>query len=71
MIGHSTVPERRMPASRTLLRSHALAVLGLALLGGSQQAELGTAGVSPTGDAAVYFELRIDGRPVDPVEWLR
>ena len=34
-------------------------------------AELGTAGVSPTGDPAVYFELRIDGRPVDPVEWLK
>ena len=33
------------------------------------QAELGTAGVSPTGDPALYFELRIDGRPVDPVEW--
>ena len=36
-----------------------------------ERAELGTAGVSPTGGAAVYFELRIDGRPVDPVEWLR
>ena len=35
------------------------------------RAELGTAGVSPTGDATVYFELRIDGRPVDPVEWLK
>ena len=36
-----------------------------------ERTELGTAGVSPTGDAAVYFELRIDGRPVDPVEWLK
>ena len=36
-----------------------------------ERAELGTAGVSPTGDANVYFELRIDGRPVDPVEWLK
>ena len=36
-----------------------------------QRSELGTAGVSPTGDPTVYFELRIDGRPVDPVEWLR
>lgn len=35
-----------------------------------QRAELGTAGVSPTGDPTVYFELRIDGRSVDPVEWL-
>jgi len=36
-----------------------------------QRAELGTAGVSPTGTPAVYFELRIDGLPVDPVEWLK
>ncbi len=36
-----------------------------------ERAELGTAGVSLTGDATVYFELRIDGRPVDPVEWLK
>lgn len=35
-----------------------------------QGAELGTAGVSPTGVSTIYFELRIDGRPVDPVEWL-
>ena len=33
--------------------------------------ELGTAGRSPSGTPSVYFELRIDGRPVDPVEWLR
>ena len=36
-----------------------------------ERAELGTTGVSPTGDATVYFELGIDGRPVDPVEWLK
>jgi septal ring factor EnvC (AmiA/AmiB activator) len=30
---------------------------------------LGTAARSPTGTPAVYFELRIDGRPVDPIEW--
>ena len=36
-----------------------------------ERAKLGTAGVSPTGDATVYFELRIDGRPVNPVEWLK
>jgi septal ring factor EnvC (AmiA/AmiB activator) len=35
------------------------------------RAELGTAGLSPAGDSTVFFELRIDGRPVDPVEWLR
>jgi septal ring factor EnvC (AmiA/AmiB activator) len=33
-------------------------------------AELGTVGVSPAGPAALYFELRIDGRAVDPVQWL-
>ena len=31
---------------------------------------LGTAARSPTDNPAVYFELRIDGRPVDPIEWL-
>jgi septal ring factor EnvC (AmiA/AmiB activator) len=35
-----------------------------------QRALVGTAGTSPAGAAALYFELRIDGRPVDPVEWL-
>jgi septal ring factor EnvC (AmiA/AmiB activator) len=33
-------------------------------------AELGRAGLSPAGQPAVYFELRIDGRSVDPVQWL-
>jgi septal ring factor EnvC (AmiA/AmiB activator) len=32
---------------------------------------LGTAGQSPSGAAAVYFEVRIDGRPVDPLQWLK
>lgn len=33
---------------------------------------VGTVGRPPTGEAArVYFEIRVDGRPVDPVEWLR
>jgi septal ring factor EnvC (AmiA/AmiB activator) len=32
---------------------------------------LGTVGVSPTGAAGLYFELRIDGRPVDPLQWLK
>ena len=36
-----------------------------------ERTEVGTAGVSPAGDPTVYFELRIDGRPVDPVEWLK
>ena len=37
----------------------------------NERTQVGTAGISPTGDPAVYFELRIDGRPVDPVEWLQ
>jgi septal ring factor EnvC (AmiA/AmiB activator) len=32
---------------------------------------VGTSGVTLTGESAVYFELRIDGRTVNPVEWLR
>ncbi|MEZ5287897.1 MAG: peptidoglycan DD-metalloendopeptidase family protein [Vicinamibacterales bacterium] len=32
---------------------------------------LGTVGLAPTGESAVYFEVRVDGRPVDPLQWLR
>ena len=32
---------------------------------------LGTLGPSPSGGAAVYFEVRIDGRPTDPLQWLQ
>jgi septal ring factor EnvC (AmiA/AmiB activator) len=32
---------------------------------------VGRAGRTPTGTPAAYFELRVDGRPVDPVQWLR
>jgi septal ring factor EnvC (AmiA/AmiB activator) len=32
---------------------------------------IGRAGRAPDGEPAAYFELRIDGRPVDPVQWLR
>jgi murein hydrolase activator len=32
---------------------------------------VGRAGRNPDGTDAVYFELRIDGRPVDPVQWLK
>lgn len=35
------------------------------------QQPVGTVGVSPAGNPALYFELRIDGRPVDPLEWLK
>jgi septal ring factor EnvC (AmiA/AmiB activator) len=34
-------------------------------------AELGRVGPSPAGPPQLYFELRIDGRSVDPVQWLR
>ena len=32
---------------------------------------LGTAGPGPAGNSSVYFELRIDGKPVDPLQWLK
>jgi septal ring factor EnvC (AmiA/AmiB activator) len=31
---------------------------------------VGTAGASPAGAPATYFEVRIDGRPVNPLQWL-
>jgi murein hydrolase activator len=34
-------------------------------------AEVGRVGPSPAGPAALYFELRIDGKPTDPVQWLK
>lgn len=32
---------------------------------------LGTVGQSPAGKPGLYFELRIDGKAVDPVQWLK
>jgi murein hydrolase activator len=32
---------------------------------------VGAVGTAPTGSASLYFEVRIDGRPVDPVQWLK
>ena len=32
---------------------------------------LGTVGQAPSGGAALYFEVRIDGRPTDPLQWLK
>jgi septal ring factor EnvC (AmiA/AmiB activator) len=34
-------------------------------------AELGRVGASPAGPTALYFEMRIDGRSVDPLQWLK
>ena len=34
-------------------------------------AELGRVGPAPAGPPALYFELRIDGRSIDPVQWLK
>jgi septal ring factor EnvC (AmiA/AmiB activator) len=35
------------------------------------RSELGIVGPSPAGPSALYFELRVDGRSVDPVQWLK
>ena len=35
------------------------------------QARVGSSGRNPSGNPALYFELRIDGKPVDPVQWLK
>jgi septal ring factor EnvC (AmiA/AmiB activator) len=34
-------------------------------------AEVGRVGAGPAGPPALYFELRIDGRSVNPVQWLK
>ena len=31
---------------------------------------VGRVGMAPSGAPALYFEVRIDGRPVDPLQWL-
>jgi murein hydrolase activator len=36
----------------------------------SRGAAIGRVGLGPSGGAALYFEVRIDGRPVDPLQWL-
>jgi septal ring factor EnvC (AmiA/AmiB activator) len=35
------------------------------------QTRLGASGRNPSGNPALYFELRIDSRPVDPLQWLK
>lgn len=32
---------------------------------------VGNVGSGPTGPPGLYFELRVDGRPVDPLQWLK
>ncbi|PYR65371.1 MAG: hypothetical protein DMF88_20075 [Acidobacteria bacterium] len=33
--------------------------------------ELGKVGTAPSGPPSLYFELRVDGRSVDPIQWLK
>ena len=35
------------------------------------QTTVGASGRDPSGNPALYFELRIDGKPVDPLQWLK
>lgn len=35
------------------------------------QEDVGTSGRNPGGNPSLYFELRVDGRPVDPLQWLK
>ncbi|HXW04017.1 MAG TPA: peptidoglycan DD-metalloendopeptidase family protein [Vicinamibacterales bacterium] len=35
------------------------------------RARLGTTGRNPSGEPVLYFELRVDGKPVDPLQWLQ
>jgi len=37
----------------------------------SRAGVVGTVGLAPAGSAALYFEVRVDGRPADPLQWLR
>jgi septal ring factor EnvC (AmiA/AmiB activator) len=38
---------------------------------GPSQTSSAPAATSPDGAAGLYFELRVDGRPVDPLQWLK
>jgi murein hydrolase activator len=35
------------------------------------QARLAASGRNPSGNPALYFELRVDGAAVDPLQWLK
>jgi septal ring factor EnvC (AmiA/AmiB activator) len=32
---------------------------------------IGSVGTTPAGPAGLYFEMRVDGQPVDPLQWLK
>lgn len=36
-----------------------------------QMSTVGLAGRNPAGNPSLYFELRVDGKPVDPVKWFK
>jgi septal ring factor EnvC (AmiA/AmiB activator) len=36
-----------------------------------QGRRVGTVGPTSSGVNGLYFELRVDGQPVDPLQWLR
>ncbi|HEX6975181.1 MAG TPA: peptidoglycan DD-metalloendopeptidase family protein, partial [Vicinamibacterales bacterium] len=35
------------------------------------QGVVGESGRNPSGNPSLYFELRVDGKPVDPLQWLK
>jgi septal ring factor EnvC (AmiA/AmiB activator) len=35
------------------------------------QSRIGASGRNPTGNPTLYFEMRVDGKPVDPLQWLK
>jgi murein hydrolase activator len=35
------------------------------------ESPVGTSGRNPAGNPSLYFELRVDGKPVDPLQWLK
>jgi septal ring factor EnvC (AmiA/AmiB activator) len=49
-------------------------LLGLAVQKGAHLAHgqtIGTVGPTSSGASGLYFELRVDGQPVDPLQWLK
>jgi septal ring factor EnvC (AmiA/AmiB activator) len=35
------------------------------------QSRIGASGRNPSGNPSLYFEMRIDGKAVDPLQWLK